>query len=411
MSLSVETGEVATPRLITLDDAEARRVMVVMSLAYALLSCSLSAQVALPEIRRTIRMTDVVTSLHGSFFGWALLIGGLFFAKLSSSIGRARFLAAGVVGLCAGATLFATGHVVAQTLAGAALSGVSGAILVITIPGLVADAFGERRSEVFTKLNAMPALAGLLFPLAVAAAPSVSLTWRWPTIVFPVVLTTAMVVLTRTLHNRERAPKATADIGAWSVLEPLKIKAVRKRFALQILSTSIEFAAGLWMVTYLREIVGLSRDRAPVGAAGWALGMLVARSMVPRMITWFGPKLEMMGFAGVAVGGLILMYGHVTIIRCLAVPMISFSIGPMYTLGVERLFIRGGANPKNTGTLSSLAAVASGAAITAGPLLVGLAGDAVGLRNALWLVPIGAGVGVLLSAMQWGGEAGRLGQP
>jgi MFS family permease len=209
---SVETGEIPSPLAITLGDRDSRRVIVVMSLAYALLSCSLSAQVALPEIRRTIPMSDVVTSLHGSFFGWALLVGGLFFSKLSARVGRSRFLALGVVGLAGGAVLFATGHVVVQTLAGAAITGVSGAILVITVPGLIADAFGDRRSLVFTRLNAFPALAGLLFPLAVSAAPSVSLSWRWPTIVFPVALTLAMVGLSHSLHNDERAPRTPTGL-------------------------------------------------------------------------------------------------------------------------------------------------------------------------------------------------------
>ena len=71
----------------------------------------------------------------------------------------------------------------------------------------------------------------------------------------------------------------------------------------------------------------------------------------------------------------------------------------------------GNANPANTANLSSLAAVASGLAITAGPLLVGLAGDAFGLRNAMWLIPLGAGIGAALSLVRWGGEAGLLGQP
>lgn len=398
-------------RPIRLGEREARRVIIVMSLAYALLACSLSALIALPEIRRTIHMTDVVTSLHGSFFGWALLVGGLFGSKLSKLIGRSRFLAIGVFGLGVGAVLFATGRVVAQTLAGAAIAGASGAILVITIPGLIADTFGERRSEVFTKLNAVPALAGLVFPLTVSVAPSVSLTWRWPTIVFPLLLTVVIVGLSHPLRNGERSPRSTSpDTGARAILGPLKVKSVRQRFVIQVLSTSIEFAAGIWMVTYLREVVGLSRDRAPIGAAAWALGMFFSRASVPRLVRWLGPRLEAAGFVGVVVGGLMLMYGHFSVVRLVAVPVISFSIGPMYTLGVERLFIRGNVNPANTANLSSLAAVASGLAITAGPLLVGLAGDAFGLRNAMWLIPLGAGVGAALSLVGWGGEAGLLGQ-
>jgi hypothetical protein len=164
------------------------------------------------------------------------------------------------------------------------------------------------------------------------------------------------------------------------------------------------------MVTYLREIVGLSRDRAPLGAAAWALGMLVSRALVPRMIGWLGVHLELCAFIGVAIGGLVLMYGHFTAIRFLAVPLISFSIGPMYTLSVERLFLRGEVERFSTANLSALSAVASGVAITTGPLLVGMGGDLFGLRRALWLIPMGAALGIALCVIRWGGEAGRLGQ-
>lgn len=424
--IGVRAGSPSAP-VVTLGERESRRVIVVISLAYALLACALSAQVALPEIRRTIPMTDIVTSLHGSFFGWALLVGGLFGSRLVGAFGRSRFLAMGVLGLGAGAVLFATGHVVAQTLAGAALSGASGAVIVITVPGLVADTFADRRSEVFTKLNTVPALAGLAFPLLVSGAPSVSLTWRWPTVVLPALLVTAIVATGHTLRNDSRSPRNPAhDTGARAVLSTLRIAPVRRRFLLQVLSVTIEFAFAVWVVTYLREVVGLSRDRAPLGAAAWALGMFGGRALVPRLIRSLGRFLEASGFTGVIAGTLLLMYGHWSGVRVVGVPMVSFSLAPMYTLGVERLFQRGEAaaadtahipaNGSVTGTanstanLSALAAVASGLAITCGPLLVGAAGDVFGLRQAMWTIPIGAALGLLLCVVRWGDEAGRLGQ-
>jgi predicted MFS family arabinose efflux permease len=423
VSLSVQAGEQAGEsdgagrpqaatgtRALNLDKGDERRVVVVMSLAYALLACSLSAQVALPEIRRTIHMTDVVTSLHGSFFGWAMLVGGLFGSRLIGRFGRSRLLATGAVGLGSGAVLFGTGHVVAQTLAGAAISGISGAMLVITIPGLIADAFGARRSMVFNRLNVVPAFVGLLFPLAVAAAPSVSLTCRWPTIILPLVFLVAAAVVGVSLRSDGRSvPSADAGDGVKAVVDMLRVAGVRRRFLIQILSVTIEFGFAVWVVTYLREVVGFSRDRAPLGAAAWALGMFISRALIGRVVHAFGPRLEASCFAGVMAGVVLLVFGHWPLLRFLAVPLVSLSIAPSYTLGVERLFLRGEATPANTATLSSLAAIASGVAITIGPLLVGLAGDAFGLRRAMLALFVGAAVGFGLSVTRWGGEAGRLG--
>ena len=396
----------------TLGDSEAPRVFLVMALAYAVLACSLSAQVALPEIRRSIPMSDVVTSLHGSFFGWALIALGLFGARLVSGVGRSRALAGGVVGMAFGAVLFGTGHVAAQTLAGAALTGVSAAVVVITVPGLVADAFGERRSEVFNKLNTVPGLIGLFFPVAVSAAPSVSLSWRWPTIVLPLVLLVVVAVLASPLRNGRRAVHdAGNDAGVRAIFSSLGVTAVRRRFAMQILSVSMEFAFAVWVVTYLREVVGISRDLAPLGAALWAFGMFFGRLLVPQLVRAFGHSLEMACFIGVIAGSLTLVFGHWSLLRFFAVGVVAFSAAPTYTLGVERLFIRGGANPATTANLSSLAAIASGVAITVGPLVIGIGGDVFGLRYAMLMTPAAAAVALALCLGRWGDEAGRLGQP
>ena len=253
-----------------------RRILASFGVAYVLLACGLSVNAALPELRRSIPMSDTVTSLHGSFFGWGLLIGGLFGSRAISRLGRLNVLVGASVALGVGAVLFGTAHVVAQSLVGGACIGLGGAALVITIPGLVADVFGPERNVIFTKLNIAPGLGGLSFPLLLALSPGAGVSWRIPTAALPVALLVVMGVFVGPLlrtrgavrtfpagrRGAESAPTTSRD-----VLVLLRHRAVRHRFALQVLTVAAEFSAGSWLVVFLRENGGFSRAMAPVGGA------------------------------------------------------------------------------------------------------------------------------------------------
>jgi fucose permease len=386
----------------------------VFALGYCLLAAGLSITATLPEVRRTIAMSDTITSLHGSFFGWGLIVAGLFGAILVSKIGRRNTLIGTAVGMASGAAVFGTGTSTLQTLLGAAIVGISGALFVVVVPGLVADAFGDQRTKVFTQINMAPALAGFSFPLAVAGAPSVGLNWRWPTVLVPGGILFAIVLLSRRIVGLRVDGGESGNSGepgkvsAWVILQPLKTnKYVRMRFVLQVLQVGLEFSVGVWSVTYLRENVGFSRNMAPLGAAAWAVGMLMSRGVVQQLIRRLGRHLEIACFLGGGLGVSVLIITHNRPLALVALAFISFSFGPMYPLTVERLFLRSSAPTTHT---SSLSAIASGIAITIGPLLVGRLSDSFGLRTALLAIPVGSLVGVALCISRWGSEAGSLGQ-
>ncbi len=397
-----------------------RRILATFGVAYVLLACGLSVTAALPELRRSVQMSDAVTSLHGSFFGWGSLLGGLFGAGMIRRLGRLNVLVGSSASLGIGAVLFGTAHGVRQSLTGGALIGLGGAALVIVVPGLVADVFGAERNAVFTGLNVTPGLGGLAFPLMLALAPAIGISWRVPTSLLPIGLLVIIAVLVAPLlrtGSRARTFPAGRRGGATTVgssrdvLALLRHRGVRQRFALQVLTVMVEFSLGAWVVVFLRENGGFSQAAAPLGGAAWAIGMMLARFFTARLVVFFGRWLEAACFAGGVVGALTVLNAPNGAARLFAAVFAAFSFGPMYTLGVERLFLNAeAAGSSDTTLVSALAAVASGVAITVGPFAVGVVADQVGLRSALLLVPCAGVVGVIACAGRWGGEAGESGQ-
>jgi predicted MFS family arabinose efflux permease len=394
-----------------MDVADRRRMIGSLSLAYVLLACGLSVTAALPELRRTVPMSDTVTSLHGSFFGWGLLFGGLFGSRALIRFGRMNVLVLGVIGVGFGGVLFGTAQVVAQSLAGGAAIGLGGAAMVSAIPGLVADRFGAERNAIFTKLNVAPGIGGFSFPLLLALAPIVGLSWRWPTAMLPGALVLVFLISVVPLVGRSSANREGGGASMRTVVGLLRLHGVRQRFFLQILHVGIEFSLGTWIVIFLREEGGFSKAAAPIGGAAWAVGMMASRSLVPRLINRLGVHLEPACLIGGIISALTILLVPVAPIRLIVVSLASFSFGPLYTLGVERLFVNAEAAGCDDSTaVSSLAAIASGLAITIGPFVVGVVADLIGLRAGLLFGPAAAVVALVLCGVRWGGEAGLIGQ-
>jgi MFS transporter, FHS family, L-fucose permease len=397
-----------------------KRILATFGVSYILLACGLSVPAALPELRRSVAMSDAVTALHGSFFGWGSLLGGLFGARVIARLGRLHVLVGSSVALGIGAVVFGTAHSVAQSLAGAALVGLGGAALVISVPGLVADVFGAERNKIFTRLNVAPGIGGLAFPLALSLAPGLGISWRVPTTLLPAGLLAVVIVLVEPLLRRGSrartfpAGRRSLQSNAGSsrdVIALLKHRSIRRRFVMQIVAVMVEFSLGTWIVVFLRENGGFSQAAAPLGGVVWAIGMMSSRALTPKLIQHLGPRLEAACFSGGIVGALIVVQSPTPVLRIAGAALAAFSFGPMYTLGVERLFVNGEAvGVTDTTLISALAAVASGVAITAGPFVIGVVADQVGLTRALLLVPAFAAIGVVACLVKWGGEAGSSGQ-
>jgi fucose permease len=153
----------------------------------------------------------------------------------------------------------------------------------------------------------------------------------------------------------------------------------------------VEFPVGIWAVAYLKEVGGASSGAAAALGAIWGLFMFVGRMTLPRWVAKFGPWTRSYCFALAAVGTLVMWMGPGLWVRVAGLTIVAIGAGPLYPLAVDRLYDHQGAD---TVSLGFVTALASGTAVTIGPLLLGVLADAVSLRHALLFVPVIAALGV-----------------
>jgi hypothetical protein len=105
----------------------------------------------------------------------------------------------------------------------------------------------------------------------------------------------------------------------------------------------------------------------------------------------FGPWTRSVAFGVSATGALLMWAGPGLWPRVIGLTIVALGAGGLYPLAVDRLYERGGAD---TVSLGFVTALASGTAVTIGPLLLGVLADVVSLRHALLFVPALALLGV-----------------
>ena len=316
----------------------------------------MTTQVEAPTTFRWDRLT------YSSALGYCLLVAGLSVGVVLSEL-RDEFGISGVVAALHGSTFGIGGrrpgeqqhlHPLArhqglgQRIGAHALAGAGGALLVMVMPGLISDHHGEHRAAAFAAVNGAPGIAGVAFSLVIGGALSAGWSWRPPYLILTGVFTLALVVVAHpvALPDGERH-------GAFS-LRHFFDRDVLVPWAHIVNAVLAEFTVGIWAVTYLREVGHAGAGLAPILASVFGVMMFATRLV----------GLVIVGFGG----------------------------APLYPLTVNRFYQRSG-HALDAVALGAYCALASGVAVTLGPLALGALADSVGLRWAILIVPVLAAVG------------------
>ncbi len=362
------------------------RLTYASALGYCLLVAALSVGVVLGELRAQFGLSGVVAALHGSTFGIGLLAAGVWGVRVVDRLGRRTTLQYSVIAMLSGIVMLCLGPAWPITLLGTALSGVGGATLVMVMPGLISDHHQEHRATAFAAVNGAPGLAGLAFSFVIGGALAAGLSWRGPYLAITAMFALALAIVAWPVDVPE------GDRQAEFSLRPFADPEVRTPWLHIVNAVLTEFTVGIWAVTYLHEVGKASSGLAAVVASVFGIMMFVVRLILPRLLARFGEATTMLSFLTVGAGALIMCFAPGLPLKVIGLTIVGFGGGPLYPLTVDRFYGRAG-HKLDSVSMGAFCALASGTAVTLGPLALGVVADQVGLRWALLVVPVLAAIG------------------
>ena len=354
-------------------------------MSFCVLVAGLSVGMVLGELRDELHISGVVAAAHGSAFGIGMLVLGAFGSGLLARIGRPRAFWGAVATVAAGILLLCVAHVWPLTLLGASMAGVACSLLVLLMPGIIADHHGDQRAAAYAAVNGVPGLAGISFSLVVGGVVASGGSWRWPYALLTLVIVTAVVIAGRGVS----IPRS--DLPPVRALPLFRHRDIWLPYVHIVHAVMVEFPIGIWAVAYLKEVGGASSGLAVSLGAIWGLFLFVTRMSLPRLMHRLGPWARSISFGVAAAGALVMWMGPGLWVRVAGLTIVSIGAGPLYPLAVDRLYLGAAAD---TIALGAVTALASGTAVTVGPLLLGVLADRFGLRDALLFVPALAVLGV-----------------
>lgn len=365
------------------------RLTTAAAAGYAFVVPAVSVGVVLGELREQFDLSGLVAALHGSGFGVGLLTVGLVGTRITSRLGLVSSLRLAAAAIGAGVGALCLGPRWPLTLAGSLLAGLAAALIVMIIPGLISDHHGPHRATAFAAVNAVPGLVGIAFSAAVGIALSSGVSWRPAYLGATAVIAAGLAVIAGPV--RLPAPPETDQRPIAVLGHP----AVRVPWLAIVVAVGTEFPIGVWAAAYLKEVGGASGGLAAILAGLFGFTLFASRVVMPAVLRVLGPRALVAGFVTIAAGPLVMCFVPSLPAKVAGVLVAGFGAGPLYPLTVDRLYAAAG-EVGDSITLGAVTALASGTAISLGPLGMGILADATSLRWAVLLTVATAAVGIVL---------------
>lgn len=360
-------------------------------LAYLMLGYYAYLQAAngplMPFLRADLGINYATGGLHFSAFAGGMITTGLTADRVTGWLGRRRAFWGGAAGMAAGAILLTLGRHVAMTIGGAAIMGLFGSLLLITIQASLSDRHGERRAIAFTESNVIASICATLAPLCVGALQQAGIGWR-----AAVWLMVALAAGLATVMGRQPLPTPRTLVAGPQRTAGRLPAAYWAYWLVIVLCVGAEWCLAFWSADFLSTVAGLPQGIASTAVSLFYLAMIVGRVIGSRL-AWVMPtgRLLLAALGVAAVGFPLFWLARVPALNVAGLFVAGLGVANLYPLSLSAATstAAGQAN-----TASARISLAAGLAILTAPLVLGSVADRVGIQDAYGLV-----VGLLAAAV------------
>ncbi len=355
---------------------------------------------ALVLLRAELHFSYTLLGVYSALWAGGAALAGVTFAAFARLLSRAMLLWCSAAGATAGAGLFAVGHGIAPTMAGAAVLGFAGTTLLTCTQAILSDRHGPRRDRALTEANVGAAACAVLAPLLLGLLQDTPAGWR-------VVLSLPALVLAglylRYRHQPLPAARASRPTGHRPGL-PLSCWLLAAMVAAGI---AIEFCP-VYFGAELLTGDGLPTTQAATAMSAFYLGILGGRLAGMWLTRRAGRTVPLLhaSLAITAAGFLVFWLAGLPALAIAGLFVCGAGVANLYPLSLALAL---GAAAGNDDTANARTQLLGGVLVIAAPYLLGSLADHFGLQAAFTVEPvlIGACAVLLVAGLRLFGAEGE----
>lgn len=331
-------------------------------------------------LRGELHFSYSLAGLHFSAFAAGVMLSGLVGDRVILRFGTWASFWGGGAGMGLGALALIIGRDSVVTLAGVAVMGLLGTLLLATLQAVLSDHHGPQRAIALAEANIGASVGGAAAALGLGLWQGTGLGWR-AAIVLALLIP---AVAAWRFHSLPLAAHRDGSAAQGSRGSPLP-----RRFWLWwgiiLLLGGAEWCLVYWGAEYLHRPIGFDRGAAAALMSGFLLAMVLGRALGSRLVRVVPAPLLLVLAICLALGGFLLFWlAWWAPVAVVGLCLTGLGVANLYPLAMTTALTTAA---DNVDAASARVTLSSGIALFVAPLTVGGLADHVGIRIAYGIVP------------------------
>ena len=335
-----------------------------------------------PYLQAEFGMSYTLAGLHQSAFAFGMVTIGFVASTIIRKLGITVSLWGGIAVMLLGLLIMIIAPVPALTLTAVFIMSVGGTIALAATQTSFATFPILQRGKVIMEANVVASALTMFVPVVLFLGSLTFLGWRivFPTMFVCISLSASFGIKATKKHQGTRDEKADAGGGKLGA-------GYWRMWVVVFFGVTVEWAIAFWCMTYLLGLPGNSIGLATAGTVLLGFSAVSGRFISSRVNNKFSETKLMLIVMAIVLIGFPLYWLRASVpLTFIGLILCGLGTSVFFPLGLSMAFHKA---PGNAAKASSLMPVASGSAIGIAPFLLGSIADLFNMQIALWYVPIG----------------------